>query len=467
MRSGLDERLDPASASLLHGWLLFALGAAGVAGVLASLVAVARTPALRALMAAESFYVFLAGHVTFSLVIWLLGFVVVAAVYAGAAAQGVCSPRLGRWGLWLSAAGGAVLLAAILMRRGEVFLNDYVPVLDTPLFFAGYALFAAGVAISVVNFLLLVARLRERPLPLPAYGMAAATACVVIAILALAVGMATVGSRSYPVLVWGTGQALQYAYMGTTAVAWYVLAGSILGAALPERGPARLAFALYPLLALPIPFLYLLLDPYMLPKVTGVNVLLGAGLSLPTIVHMVVVAGLFVQAKRATARPLLRQTLSMPEAAALVLSLLLFLVGGLLEPSGARGTLRVAAHYHAMLVGGVTLALMGLTYHLLKTTGRGIASLRLARVQPYLFGLGVLLTVFALAWAGILGAPRKTYEVGAAAWSGPMNMMGLGAALAALGGGAFVVNVLLSLLQRRTRPTPSLSYRARTETIAP
>lgn len=466
MRSGSDGRLALTPAGLLHGWLLFTLGAAGVAGVLASLVAIARTPVLRALVAPHSFYVFLAGHVTFSLIIWLLGFVVVATVYAGTAAQGAFSPRLGWWGLWLASAGGTALLAAVLMGRGEVFLNDYVPVLETPLFFAGYALFAAGVAISLVSFLNLVARLPGRPLPLPAYGMTAAAACVVIAILALAAGTATVGSSSYPVMLWGTGHALQYAYMGTTAVAWYVLAASILGTAVPEGGAARIAFALYPVLALPIPFLYLLLDPHALPKTTGINVLLGAGLSVPTVVHMAIIAGFFLHAARVRATPWLRHAWSLPETPALALSFLLFLVGGLLEPSGARATLRVSAHYHAMLVGGVTLALMGFAYHLLKVTGRGIASLRLARVQPYLFGLGVLMTVSALAWAGVLGAPRKTYEVGVAAWSGPMNLMGLGAALAALGGGAFVVNVVVSLLLPRARPEPRLGYRTRTETIA-
>ena len=102
-----------------------------------------------------------------------------------------------------------------------------------------------------------------------------------------------------------------------------------------------------------------------------------------------------------------------------------------------------------MVVGGVTIALMGLTYRVLAETGE-IAWPRLATVQPWLYGIGMLLVVIGMNWAGASGAPRKTFDpaLGAAAarWVTPMNLMGLGGVVAVLGGAAFVVNAFWSLL---------------------
>jgi len=57
-------------------------------------------------------------------------------------------------------------------------------------------------------------------------------------------------------------------------------------------------------------------------------------------------------------------------------------------------------------------------------------SQRSRRVQPYTFGTGVLLTMAGLAWAGTVGAPRKTFDaVLGTGYSTAMNLMGVGAAV--------------------------------------
>jgi heme/copper-type cytochrome/quinol oxidase subunit 1 len=108
----------------------------------------------------------------------------------------------------------------------------------------------------------------------------------------------------------------------------------------------------------------------------------------------------------------------------------------------------IPAHYHAVVVGGVTMAFMGLTYRLLAETGE-VAWPRLARVQPWLYGVGMLLVVIGMNWAGSWGAPRKTFDPAlgavAARWVTPMNLMGLGGVVAVLGGAVFVANALWSL----------------------
>jgi heme/copper-type cytochrome/quinol oxidase subunit 1 len=105
------------------------------------------------------------------------------------------------------------------------------------------------------------------------------------------------------------------------------------------------------------------------------------------------------------------------------------------------------------MVGAVTLAYMGLAPSLLQFAGRRVWSERLARWQPYLYGLGLLGLMAGLHWAGGHGAPRKTFGF---RWADAqalvaMNVMGLGSLLAILGGLAFVLNVGIPLV-RATRP---------------
>lgn len=65
-----SEQTDPAARNLTLGWLLFAIATLGIAGILAFLVAMTRTPAVRLLPSAQSFYTILVGHVTFALIVW-------------------------------------------------------------------------------------------------------------------------------------------------------------------------------------------------------------------------------------------------------------------------------------------------------------------------------------------------------------------------------------------------------------
>ncbi|MEK7327773.1 MAG: cbb3-type cytochrome c oxidase subunit I, partial [Chloroflexota bacterium] len=142
-----------------------------------------------------------------------------------------------------------------------------------------------------------------------------------------------------------------------------------------------------------------------------------------------------------------------PRVMSFVFSAALFVLGLSIHPAARQGTLRTPAHYHSVVVGGVTLAFMGLAYHLLTKVNRPMAWRRVAVAQPYLFAVGLMFLVIGLMGAGDLGAPRKTYDaaVTGVAWLKPMVIMGGGAAVAALGGALFVAIMLWSLLQKADR----------------
>jgi heme/copper-type cytochrome/quinol oxidase subunit 1 len=129
---------------------------------------------------------------------------------------------------------------------------------------------------------------------------------------------------------------------------------------------------------------------------------------------------------------------------ALAWSLVLFGAGGLIGLAINGSNVKIPAHYHGAIV-GVTLAFMGLAYHLLPRMGYARPHARLATWQPTLYGAGQLAHVIGLVWSGGYGVQRKVagaeqvlqgFEQMAA-----MGLMGLGGLAAVAGGLLFIVIV--------------------------
>jgi cytochrome c oxidase subunit I len=92
---------------------------------------------------------------------------------------------------------------------------------------------------------------------------------------------------------------------------------------------------------------------------------------------------------------------------------------------------------------------MGVVYRLLPSLGYGAPQGKLARRQPWVYGLGQLMHIVGLVWSGGYGVQRKvagaeqvlrsTSEVAG------MGLMGLGGLVAIIGGLMFVVVVLRAM----------------------
>jgi heme/copper-type cytochrome/quinol oxidase subunit 1 len=139
-----------------------------------------------------------------------------------------------------------------------------------------------------------------------------------------------------------------------------------------------------------------------------------------------------------------------PLRAALLSSVVLFAAGGLIGIFINGSNVRIPAHYHGCIV-GVTLALMGVVYKLLPALGYRAPEGRLATTQPWLYASGQLMHILGLVWSGGYGVQRKvagaeqvlrtTSEVAG------MGLMGLGGAIAIVGGLLFIVVVLRAVRQ--------------------
>jgi heme/copper-type cytochrome/quinol oxidase subunit 1 len=176
----------------------------------------------------------------------------------------------------------------------------------------------------------------------------------------------------------------------------------------------------------------------------------GGGLAIPPIAFAVLWALARHRAVAADAKPL---------RAALITSIALFGVGGVIGFLIHGSNVKIPAHYHGCIV-GVTIALMGLAYLLLPQLGFARPSPRLATLQPYLYGGGQLLHIAGLVWSGGYGVQRKVaggeQVLRSAQEVAGMGLMGLGGLIAIVGGMLFVFIVLQAIWRgHRTRQATS------------
>jgi cytochrome c oxidase subunit I len=140
-----------------------------------------------------------------------------------------------------------------------------------------------------------------------------------------------------------------------------------------------------------------------------------------------------------------------PLRAALVASIVLFGVGGIIGFAIHGSNVTIPAHYHGCIV-GVTLAMMGLAYWLLPRIGFAAPPARLATLQARLYGTGQLLHVVGLLWSGGYGVQRKVADGAVVERSleqiASMGLMGLGGLIAIAGGMLFVAIVVIAVLRR-------------------
>ena len=455
----LPPGLVPAATRrLLAGWLGLAVGSLVVAGLFAAVAAFARTPMVYRLFSAGAFQLALVGHVTFAFTVWFVAFSGALWVYVAWRAGFPLSARWSWAGLGVATAGSALLGVPAVTGVGKPYLSDYVPAIDHPLFWAGLALTGLGVGVQAMAYLVAYGRGRRLARSARESGRtdvpeALAMALGALAML-LALGVAALSiarlSAELPfgyrlrALFWGPGHLLQFLHVSGTMAAWLVATAVAVGVAPPPRRVVRASvWGLLPFL-LATAALYLAYVPEALLRnhLVTIGTFWGVGAGAVPIGLMLAAAwrGRGVPGRLPWGSPVFSGT---------ALSLLLFAAGGVLGVVGFNQDTRVPAHYHGM-VGSVTLAYMGLAPLLLEISGRRLWSARVARWQPYLYGLGLLGIMAGMHWAGGQGAPRKTFGF---TWANAqalvaMNLMGLGSLLAILGGLAFVLNVGIPLVRR-------------------
>lgn len=431
--------------TLAAGWLMLGLVSLILSGVFSVLLVLSRTPYVNELFpVADFFRVALVVHVDLSVLVW---FVALAGMLWSINGMAV-GLAWGRLALGLCAVGTALMSAAPFVAEGPPIMSNYIPVLDQPAFLLGLTVFGLGATVLVVRTLAAAYPLGVRfdAAGSLRFGLHAAAVSAAVAVLAfgwsyLAVPRALEGKAYYELLFWGGGHALQFTWTLLMLVAWLWLIGACGGRVPLSPRITVLMFMLALVCVFITPLAYLAWD---IGSVEHRNLLtwamrFGGGLAILPMSLAVLMALRPLQQPLDRARPL---------RAAVLSSVALFAAGGLIGLTISGSNVRIPAHYHGSIV-GVTLALMGLAYHLLPQLGYAAPQPRLATLQPYLYGAGQLMHITGLVWSGGYGVQRKVagaeQVLRSSAEVAGMGLMGLGGLIAIVGGLLFVVIVAKSL----------------------
>lgn len=461
-----------------------------VAGILALGVALTRWPAVH-LLPADQFYMFLTAHGIDALLFWII-FFEIAILYFASSTLLRCRLAAPRWA-WLGFAlmliGAVTTNVAIFQGSSSVMMTSYVPMQAAPHFYLGLILFAVGALIGCFVFFgtLVIAKNEhtyEGSIPLVTFG---AVTAAIIAVFTIACGaiilvptflwsigyIGYIDPAMYRVIWWGMGHSSQQINVVAHVSVWYLVAGLTLGARPMSEKVSRFAFLLYIFFLQLASAHHILVDPGISSEWKIFNTSYAMYLAvLASMIHGLTVPGSMEVAQRAKGYThgmfewLRKAPWGNPAFSSTFISIIIFgFIGGITGVVMGteqinliiHNTIYVPAHFHATVAVGTTLTFMGLTFFLIPVLfRRQMIFPTLAKWQPFLFGGSMTVLILFMMGAGTLGVSRRHWDMdfaGAALsfeYSGMaytlMGIAGIGAVVAVIAGGAFLLITVGSLL---------------------
>jgi cytochrome c oxidase subunit 1 len=466
-----------------------------VGGTLGLLVALTRWPSVH-LLDAQMFYQVLTGHGIVTLLVWVIFFEIALLYFCSAVLlrSRLAMPRMAWLAFALMVIGAAATAVSILQGGSSVMMTSYVPMPAAPHFYLGLILFAVGALIGTFIFFgtLVVARderTYEGSVPLVTFG---ALTAAIIAVFTIASGaiiliptflwsvgyISEIDPLMYRLIWWGMGHSSQQINVAAQVAVWYAIAAIVFGARPMSEKVSRGAFLLYIMFISIASAHHLLVDPGVGSEWKIFNTSYAMYLAvLASLVHGLTVPGSIEVAQRMKGLNrglfewLRKAPWGNPVFSGMFLSLVGFgFIGGI---SGVvmgveqinfliHNTIYVPGHFHGTVALGTTLAFMAFSFWLVPLLfRRELIWPRLAKWQPWLFGIGTGLQAMFMMGAGTLGVSRRHWDIaftGAAfdwAYSGMaytlMALNGMSAIMAVTGGALFVAVMLGTILfGRRT-----------------
>ena len=481
-----------------------------VGGLLGLFVALTRWPAVQ-ILDASRFYQVLTGHGIVTLIVWIL-FFEIALLYFCSAVLLRCrlaTPRLGWLAFALMVIGAAMAAVAILQGGSSVMMTSYVPMPAASHFYLGLILFAVGALIAVFIFFgtLVIARgerTYEGSIPLVTFG---ALTAAIIAVFTIACGaiiliptwlwsigyISHIDPLMYRLVWWGLGHSSQQINVAAHVAVWYAIAALVFGARPMSEKVSRGAFLLYIMFISIASAHHLLVDPGVGTEWKIFNTSYAMYLAvLASLVHGLTVPGSIelAQRKKGLNRGLFewlrKAPWGNPVFSGMFLSLVGFgFIGGI---SGVvmgveqinfliHNTIYVPGHFHGTVALGTTLAFMALSFWLVPVLfRRELIWPKLAKWQPWLFGVGTALQAFFMMGAGTLGVSRRHWDMAftgsAFEWAYPamaytlMGLNGMSAVMAVTGGALFVTIMVGTIFFGKRRGAPAQYSSARPSLLA-
>ena len=422
---------------LAHFWLGF--GAFGLALLLGAWQMWVRSPLHPWIDDPEHYYRSVTAHGS------LMGYVfptLVAMAFGYAVTElSLERPLIGiRWawtGWTLVAVGTAMAIITVSLGLSSVLYTFYPPMIGNAFYYVGVVLVVVGswiwVALMVVNVYAWKRANPGAPVPLPMYasvissllwGWTAVGAAVelVFQILPAALGLRhTIDAGLARVFFSWTLHAIVYFWLMPAYIAYYTIVPRAIGGRLFSDSMARLAFALFLVVAMPIGIHHLFSDPEVGAGFKFVHSVFTALVSIPTLLTVfTITASVEIAARLRGGSGVLGWVKALPWRNPMMLAVAFSFVmlgfggaGGLINMSyqldqSIHNTQWVTGHFHLIFAGAIVIMYFAIAYDLWPhLTGRPVADLGLIRAQLWTWFVGMIVLTFPWHWVGILGMPRR------------------------------------------------------------
>lgn len=505
-------KVDVAAQRLIVANAVAAVASLALGGLFALLIALTRWQAIH-LLDPVWYYRLTTLHGIDMLVAWIV-FFEVAGLYFGSTVvlnARMVAPKVAWLAFALMAIGAVMVNVVVLQGGADVMFTAYVPLKAHPAFYLSYILFAVGALIAVGLFFtnIIVAKAEGRyqgSLPLFTFGLVTAAIIATYTLLSGAISfvpallwslelMPYYDAGFYRNLFWGFGHPAQQINLAAMVAIWYALAFFTVGATPVNEKLSRLAFILYIFFINLGAAHHLLVDPGPGFAWKAANTSYAMYLAvLGSMIHAFSIpAAMEVALRRQGHRRGLLEWLRKgpwrePGFSSLVISMIIFgWIGGVTGVTIgteqinmlAHNTMRVPGHFHATVVGGTTLAFMGITYYLIPLIfRRELKFKKLAIWQPYVYGIGMAIVSISMVAVGLQGVSRRHWDItfAQAPFQSPvpgtvnlfLALLGIGAIIAIVGGIMYLIVVLGSVLLGKPyqatqvtlviEPPPALGY---------
>lgn len=474
-----------------------AVGAFGVAAAMALMQALSRASLDLPFRSARMYYLSVTAHGVLMALVFTTFFIMGFGYVVATRALGRPLPHAGlAWtSFWVALAGAVAAAAAILAGKASVLYTFYPPLKAHPAFYIGATLIVAGSwGWCFVMIRALVGWRKENPgalIPLAMHGMMATVIVWILATIGVACEMLfqlipwSLGltERVDPILArtlfWWFGHPLVYFWLLPAYVVWYAVLPRAAGGKLFSDPLARLVFVLFIILSTPVGFHHQAMDPGISAGWKLFHTFNTMWILFPSFVTaFTVIASLEVAGRMRGGTGLFGWLGKLPWGDPLVASVLcamiLFAIGGFGGAINAgfsmnamvHNTAWIPGHFHTTVGSASALTFMGASYWLVpKLIGRDLELKPMARVQPYLWLVGMLLFSIPTHITGLLGMPRRVFDASyggspvAAGWKILTEMSAVGGLILFTSALFFVLVMLFTVTSgRKLEPVDPVEF---------
>ena len=400
-------------------------------------------------------------------------------------------PLIGRRWAWagfaLVAAGTVTAVVPVSLGLASVLYTFYPPLVGNPFFYIGIVLVVVGswiwVALMSINLRAWKQANPGATVPLAMFAIVAgsylwawtavgAAIELLFQIIPAALGLTTtIDAGLARVFFSWTLHAIVYFWLIPAYIAYYTIIPRAIGGRLFSDPMARISFALFLVVAMPIGVHHLFADPEVGAGFKFMHSVFTGLVTLPTLLTVFTIcASVEIAGRLRGGTGWLGWLTALPWRNPMMLALTFSFVmlgfggaGGIINMSyqldaSIHNTQWITAHFHLIFGGAIVIMYFAIAYDLWPhLTGRALDDLRLMRWQLWTWFVGMIVLTFPWHYVGVLGMPRRMafFDYTDPALAGQaLSVMAsvVGGAVLVVSGGLFLAVLLRGQRARRVAP---------------